>query len=417
MTALCASGGTSSPRVGFAVSTSVTVPAIYALFQNMGAGWAAALAAYIGLITYDLSTFCASDPPSMPSFTAADGIALLSYLDPIAHTVAKQKFLDWIGASLWPSMCQCDAGAQPSIPSPPSQPSGWPSIDPTVLPGIGAGPVTVCATRTGGYVWPGGAGHTFPGSPTSWHNDDEIFGAGGVAQPSTPPLSALLSPKNVTSGTIHAAINRRLDFRSEFAGGSVLASYSFTMGAGVTATPLLVTVPRGAKGVDWVAMPQATNTDDGTDDKIEYYCDGAAGPATPACGQCPPDPVLTSLLQQILELVTLTQRQAAPFSAIGGAAHSGLTGQGSISVQGLLGAAIEITALPSGPIGAVDDNPDVLYGAGTVTWSIAGGAQHIDRIDRVLTLSLPSLPGLYTTLYYALSPGVTATITEIRREP
>jgi len=48
-----------------------------------------------------------------------------------------------------------------------------------------------------------------------------------------------------------------------------------------------------------------------------------------------------------MAMVTLIQRQAAPFGYVPGAIHAGLTGTGVIAIQGLIGCKVDITTLPT----------------------------------------------------------------------
>jgi len=51
-------------------------------------------------------------------------------------------------------------------------------------------------------------------------------------------------------------------------------------------------------------------------------------------------------LDQLMAMVTLIQRQAAPFGYVPGAIHAGLTGTGVIAIQGLIGCK-SVTTLPT----------------------------------------------------------------------
>jgi hypothetical protein len=121
-------------------------------------------------------------------------------------------------------------------------------------------------------------------------------------------------------------------------------------------------------------------------------------------------------LSRIESLLTLVQRQAAPFAYVNGASHSGLTGNGHLDVQGLLGAKVELTTVP-GRLGIASGDPDTLFDAGFLRWGSSSGAATSQRIDTTPFLSFPGGAGQFTRISYSLAGGVVATITELVREP
>jgi hypothetical protein len=147
---------------------------------------------------------------------------------------------------------------------------------------------------------------------------------------------------------------------------------------------------------------------------LTLTCPGGSGGSfvTP----CVTDPATMALLEQILQYVTLIQRQAVPFAYVAGTVHSGLTGSGTIAVQGLIGAIVEITSTLGDTIGEAAGDPPFLYSAGWLNWGSVDGYIPRQFLEATTTLSLPPEAGAYTSLNYSLPPGVTVTITELSRE-
>jgi hypothetical protein len=131
---------------------------------------------------------------------------------------------------------------------------------------------------------------------------------------------------------------------------------------------------------------------------------------------CPPDPRTLATLNEILRLLTLVQRQAVPFAYVRGADHTGLTGHGEISVQGLIGCIVTLTAFGSN-VGSTDGDPLTYFNAGWFNWGDADGFQPRIFINASPQVSFPTSAGQFTRIGYSLEPGVTATITELTREP
>src|SRR3569833_2847306 len=132
MTAICG-GGTSSAKSGFGEFVYVAPAAIGALLTNIPTVWAVGLAGFIGSLTFRLATFCTTDPPAVPVFTAQDVADLLNPYNPFTYNTAQSKFQDLVGAYMWYQLCKCDSVATPAAPVPPNEPTGMPSINPPAV--------------------------------------------------------------------------------------------------------------------------------------------------------------------------------------------------------------------------------------------------------------------------------------------
>lgn len=399
MTALCG-GGTSSAQPQFGEVVYVAPAALGAFLNNIPTPWAVALAGYIGRVTFSLATFCTNDPPALPTFTAQDVIDLINPYNPFAYNAAQSKFQDLVGAFMWHDLCRCDSGAIPTVPTPPAAPTGMPNINP---PGVGPTYPTGQPCNTfdfGDITFTATGEHTYAGIPAA----------------------------NFTSATVDL-LERSRDHDSigqiSFVGIWQDASHNFissfgvgTNSSGVVASHVSSNKPSNAVYLapDWsvntgLSAPITMHA------VINMYCGSAPGDQTGVVpSPCPTDPFVQATLDQILALVTLIQRQAAPFAYVTGAAHTGLSGAGSFTVQGLLGARVEITDFGFNT-SVESGNPDELWHAGWVNWGNADGVSSRQFLTNEQTLTLPSLAGQYTEFHYSLAPGVVATVTELEREP
>jgi hypothetical protein len=125
--------------------------------------------------------------------------------------------------------------------------------------------------------------------------------------------------------------------------------------------------------------------------------------------------MLASKIDLAIARVDLIQRQLVPFAYVPGASHTGLAGQGSIAVQGILGLSVELTTLPAW-IGSEGSTVPTLINAGWITLGTPDGnlpSRPITHDNFVLL----DVSGAITWVFYDFPPGVVATITELIREP
>jgi hypothetical protein len=124
---------------------------------------------------------------------------------------------------------------------------------------------------------------------------------------------------------------------------------------------------------------------------------------------------LSSQIVRVDSTVTLMQRQNVPFAYVPGAVHSGLTGAGTFAVQGILGLSVNATAKP-GYLSSDMAPVQSWFKLGELSWGTADGwlARRIVTHDPHLYLGIE---GDITAVAYEFEPGVTATITELVREP
>lgn len=391
MTAVCG-GGTSSPQTGAAAVTIYSAGSIALLLESVGAPWLIPVIPLLGLAPLALATFCATDPPAQVALTSAEANALLQLTFDTDFFAGLGKARDLVVNAIWWDVCQCDATGPQDPPAAPAAPAGAPiTVQPT------SGLVVPCyeetfaaiapAVNTGAQRVPAliPAGATEITRTVSWTASGSGFVGGYVQSIYTAP----------SGGSVLGTSSHFLDGAS----GTEVWSEPLPAGVGHMADTYA-----GNSGITFTATAHIAFTGN-------CRPSGGAGAV-----QVSTDPAVMQLLGQILTLVTLVQRQQVPFAYIAGTSHPGLTGQGHFAVQGLIGCRVQLTSLGSG-VGQVDGDPDLVFGAGWFDWGSAAGSASRAFIASVDHLDFPPAAGQYTRIGYTLSPGVTATITELRREP
>lgn len=398
MTTFCG-GGPSAPIPGLAETIFVGPAAIGSLLNNIPTKWALPFAAYLGAKTYDLSVFCLTDPPADPGLTAADFIAMLDFFNPLVNGPAYAKFQQYVDRWFWFQFCYCPGIAPPALPTPPTEPVGMPAVNPPVnspLPTAPCWDKKILANVLVGF-------------------DNGV--SPDICPTNNTPMS--WSPNNATvnftvNNDVAGASSIQMNLAWFTAGGSFIGNVrSATTAPGGSGTVSLARPSNGA--IFFVDILWVSGTGSNTV-SLELIMDcGNGAPTGYQTPCCPPDPVLAGTLQQLLGLVTLIQRQQVPFGYIAGTAHAGLINQGTIAVQGLIGAKVALTVLP-GSYGRQLAEPTYLYDVGWWSVGTADGFVADRRIQSSAQLWFPDDMGAMTVIGYSLSPGVVATITELERE-
>jgi hypothetical protein len=414
MTSVCPNSGPSQAKPPFAGIFAFTSAAAGALLSNKGLPYAAFFAGFLGLVTYDLSTFCPSDPPADPGMTGADYLALLGVGTPVARQAAILKFEQLVGHYLWWDVCECVTGTASPVPPAIPAPPGMPQVNP---------PVTTTSPGPAGPCWQGSitlrqqlstdtAPPAYQTTAFSW--------APGINGFAPFPCTFVIANFKCNNNGLHPG-QCRLEPSMYQQGGSfdngviVSPALPITLNPGQSQTITLTPHATNDNGVILMstAWSNQSNADNTVDISAQLFCTSQTQPLIQCCL---PDPNMITMLQDIDQLVTLLQRQDAPFAYILGTAHSILSGHGVLTIQGLLGAKIELTTTPS-TIGSESGSPLEIFGAGWIAWGTADGFISREVIHHNPQLSFPAEAGQFTQLGYSLTPGVVATITEITREP
>lgn len=409
---ICPSG--SEPKPNQPSSLAVTDQFLQGLLPPV-LQWLYPFVPYVNqYVVGDVASFCATEPPDMVA-PAADAFLALISGGRVGQALAAVDFINSVYQNyLWNSLCQCSGGSTPTPNTPPSAPSDLPLINPpsvvgpsTALPCLtfdvpfqlhsGDSWYEVIGTTPGPFTVtpiPLTHGKPVPGAPTSYRST--------FTMPAT--------------GTFDEIIDWHLYFLS--ATYSFLGEYSHN-GMHSTATDIHTgNLPTGTAFVLLYLNQTAFNSTTSAYNpsaKLEIWC-GGQQPTSLTTPCCPPDQIASGILQQLLSLTTLIQRQAAPFAWVDGATHSGLTGDGHVSLADVLGARITITSAP-GYLGVDYGDPDTLFDAGWLRWGSDAGNSNRFYLDTSPYLSFPAPAGQYTRLSYHLNPGVTISVTELDREP
>jgi hypothetical protein len=393
MTGPCSGAGVGSARAGFSQLQFIAPSAIGGALAGLS-GWSgAAVGAAIGSLAFDLSTFCPNGPNAMPVFTALDIIALLSPIPNAARDAAAGKFNDFLGNVFWPLLCQCSGVTTSTLGAPSAYPAGGPQ-------GLLIGPpVPVCV-----------AGSTF------FHPNDNSVITGNPDPDLQGKVPTFVRLTVTVSGLLPGVTNT---FNvSTLAGGvgALTAQIVTTSGQNgvvrVSSQPLRL----DTTAVSWTSQLSGANVPPATvSAQMDYFCNGQVpGETLRPC--CPPDPTFAAQVQEILDLVTLIQRQAVPFAYVPGAVHAGLNGAGTIAISGLLGVKVDVTTVPT-PIGREGTTPVEYFDMGWISLGTPDGYPQSYRLEHNPQLLLPARCSANTTLAYDLHPGIVITVTELKREP
>ena len=407
MTAICPASGASQPKTTTPPVSWLASVALGAILRKFGLDKAAALAGFLDPITLVTSTFCAVDPPTLPTITDQDVFDLIG-LNPFAKAAAGLKFDALIAHYAWFELCECVASPQPAPTSPPAWPTGAPT---SVTVGV---PIDACDGC-------GASGLTFAAGT---NRNVNVCGQ----HPGSPPGTTVIVPlpagatslrvraARTAAGATHAFVSYNVQFWTQANGGSQISVTGNTINTTGTQTAEWVfAVPPNALGITATLQGGVNSQTDTADMFVDVFCGGQApgGEVSPCC---PPDENLQSLLTQILTQVNLLQRHVIPFATVDGSSHGPLTGEGSLAVQGLVGVRVSLSVTGS-LVGQRDNNPDVLLAAGFVAIESAGGMLERRSLDAELIEWLPRRMSDATSVSYFLTGGVTASITELEREP
>lgn len=392
MTAICG-GGTSSPKLGASEFVQYTSALLAGIMGVYDMAWLIPVIPLLQLAPLELSAFCATDPPAEPTFTSAETNALLQLQFGGDFDSGLSKFRDLLLSMLWRETCDCDSGS-PAPFSPPSIPAGTPITQYVPVSNTPCGQVASFSAA----------------SPTHWANGGSLNSSIGGVTPTVGVTSAIVTFHTVgtTGGGWSVPITLTARDSSFLQVGP--ASTITLPPTGTTA--ITMPIPAGTIFIQaqWSGPGGASKVDD-VWWTIDYFCGDTLGTS----GTCATDPLVSSILDNILRQVNLIQRQQVPFAYVDGDSNS-VSGTGEISLQGVLGARIDLTTIPA-RVGTSAGTPDELFDIGFIRWGDTSGWGPAVRIDTDPLIHLPAQAGIYTRLGYTLTPGVIATITTLLREP
>lgn len=395
MTAQCG-GGTSGPKV---TSTfAVRVASAYAadLLEGVSAGWLAVAIPFLVIPELVLDTFCASDPPAYPTFTSNETTALtqLDVGSPDFGT-GLPKAIQLVERLAWFDNCHCTSGSL----TPNTNPTTPTNVTVTINPSPNAS--APCATVLMQSTYDTTALNTTVPIPTlnpAPANFTSLTGTWQWAEITagmTGTISFIPYINGVLAGTQESSP------KLQWSGGNIVIPFTIPIPVGCTELELHV------QNTGTAGRAVGTLT-------ANAYCGGGSGvPAQPCC---PPDTTTQYTLNAILQMVTLIQRQAVPFGYVDGTVHSGLTGQGVLNVQGLLGVRLSPSTIPPG-LGVEVGDPDTLWLDSWINWGNPDGWLQREWLRTAPQISMPNFAGQFTQIGYSFVPGLVVDVTELVREP
>lgn len=400
MTAICPSSGTSSPNTGAVAVVRYSAGLIADLLVLIESPWLIPVIPLLGLGDLTLASFCATDPPTIPTFTSAETNAILNVQLGADFDSGIGKAKDVVLNAIWQNSCHCDVGtATPS--SPPTIPSGTPIFQTPSAPAS-----QPCETDPFDPFDGTLSTHNSAGPSRSYGN-----GSGQIAGQTVTALRLTITPKTSSGGGCvkHLVVLWEGPYPSSTVIRTDTINVNANSGNVVTLIP-----PANA----WAMVSTMTYVSGAGTDAVtylsEWYCNGTpvGGTQNPCC---PPDASTQAYLDLILKQVTLIQRQQVPFAYVTGTAHAALSGNGSFAVQAILGLKIDITTAPA-RLGQELGEPIALWDAGWVNVGTADGYG-----PRIFITSDPMLVqpimGDVTIVGYSIPADVVVTITELVREP
>jgi hypothetical protein len=404
------SPSTSEPKPGVADAVVISSFVLAATIAKKIPWLTDAIAATATLINLHLSDFCAIDPPADPGLSGLDMVAIMTLGNANPDPGPMLRMNQLIQRAIWNDVCQCAAGGPPAITLPASPPSGSPVLNP---PSVTNQPVV---------------GNCFAVSKTGIQNVDTLThyytdGGDSTTLAYLPlPQGAAYMTVCAQAGTPGAApYDRLFGFGMRNAAGANVSPSAF-VDVGPTGSPAggptsgcqTVAVPPTATQFNIQSGVTGTGVHTGTfNAQFSISCGGLAGQPQNPC--CPPDPTATGLLASILQMVTLIQRQAAPFAYIPGATHTGLSGTGQLTVSALLGVKVDLTTTPA-RLGEIAGDPVSIWEAGWINIGTADGFGPRLFISSDPMIVLP-VSGAATLIGYSIPDDVVVTITELVREP
>ena len=405
---ICASGA-SQPKPGIADAVVITSFVLAATIAKKIPWLTDAIAATASIINLHLSDFCVADPPADPGLSGPDMVAIMTLGNANPDPGPMQRLGQLIERAIWNDVCQCTSGGAPTISLPATAPSGSPVVNPptvTTQPTIGnclAVNVSLSTVDTATH-W-----YTLAGGDTTTQTK--------IPLPAGAAYMTVCAQATTPGG---APYSRSFFFNNRNAAGTIL-SPTASVDVGPVGSPsgapqsqcATVAIPAGAVTTELMSGVDGGGTHTGAfTAQFSVSCGGLTGQPQNPC--CPPDATASGLLTSILQMVTLVQRQIAPFAYVLGESDAGLSGNGSIGVSAILGVKVDVTTAPS-RLGQEDGEPVSIWDAGWINIGTPDGfgPRHFITSDPFV---LMPVSGAATVIGYSIPDDVTVTITQLVRE-
>jgi hypothetical protein len=408
---LACNGQAGQPKPGFERNVTLGTQAVQGLLSFLTKGLPIpGIAAFLGGKSYDLQNVCGSPQPGQPDMSAQDWTDALDYGNPALFLPAQEKAQQWLLNAMWPSWCDCTDGTSP----PPSAPVGPPggSNDPGLDPRtIGGG----CWTQSGMKS------SDQPNAPIDWTSllpviapPTPVGSPPSVGVQSPLPSSVTLTASCDNSGSTPVDQTVYMDFFN--AGGTAITGSQITVQCtpGAPAVTKNGAVPATAASWNLGSFASeggsviATNT---VSLSFTIYCQGQS-PTSLNAPCCPPDEITDQKLGAIMDMLTqLLSLQALAGPYQDAASHSGLTGQGTISINPASSAirfdvTSDLSGWPHNP-----QTPNYYYSLGFVTPFAVGTPLRGQRL--IYNHQIFSWPSYTDQIGYTFPVGITANLVEL----
>jgi hypothetical protein len=393
---ICASGA-STTKAGVPAAVVVDQAYIQSLLPA-GLAWAYPYLPFMhGLQVGDVGAFCALDPPT---FTVPTAGQIFSFVTggPLSEVQAVNDFLNLVTQMyLWYQLCQCTTGATPAAPAPPAAPANLPAVNPS--PYVSLGPGVPCIQFD---------------SVLTNVSDSNSFLTGTPTLTGFAPTTIVVKVNSILVTAPQCGWAAELDQITDHPSTVTLRSDTWTETGATGQTVHTIPMDPKTERLHFSVIASGCTGVSSEQTHFDVYCNGSSPVRASPC--CPQSAIDVGKMDQILQLVTLIQRQSAPFAYLLGTAHAGLSGNGQFAVQGLIGIKVSVTTVP-GRAGLVVGDPNTLFGLGWVQVGTADGFGDRMFIDSNPDIMLPLDMGAMTLVGYSIPPDVVVTITELVREP
>lgn len=428
MTALCG-GGASGPKPGYNDVVYVGGAAVEALLTGLGMPEAAiVLGPLIAGASFELSTFCATDPPSDPGLVAADIADALNFNDVAVSVPAIAKIAQWFGSRYWYDLCTCSTV---TTPGPPALSNPGPISTNPGLPGATVGPCFV-QHATPSWVCPGANSSLdltttllpATGATTARTTTSNGFSHSVTTIPIPPGTSGPYFVGQYVGADYGAISNGPTMYLSlwtssgtEIPYGNIGSYSNRNTGPPVTwteqASPINSLFAAGA--VNWsveIASANAAAAGHLFQFKLDIGALCTGDVLQTAC--CPPDPGLDLKLAQILGLLgqiySLIPVRTPNYAA--GTTHTGLSGDGTIALAATTTAVkVTITSVGAG-YGLISGTPATYLSSGWLTPVTNQGPEAGLRISR--SPMVLEVPAATSSLDYTLPLGQVIDVQELQ---
>jgi hypothetical protein len=426
MTVFCG-GGASRPKPGVNELVIFSSSQLGSFLNNKGGLWASLAIGALGVLTYQATQLCETDPPAQPTLTATDYSALLK-LEPAGElTTALGKLRDLITRAVWFDLCECSSGTTPAPPTnllpPPAgvtlpdyglTPCAQPRLLVDVRGGVNSNDQLSNITR-----------QAFPNLPIVLSSTtDQNYLSQDIAE-IPPSWTNVYSTTQLVSGSTPSGFGYAVDVSTFGANGARRSS--LLLSTVTSAVPFDRSPDSGASAFNaldrYFSVNAWANNSQITNGRVEWTMNVTCSGQSATQPGCCLDPTLYALVTQLMQQVnliredtTLLQRYGLPFAYTTGATHAGLVGSGSLPLARAVGLRIGVDAHPaSNPthIGM----PAYIMDLGWISVLTPDGMLDEIRLTRLSTTWMSKLIPSATTLGWGLREGVTITITELLAEP